>query len=53
MTLVIDKMDGHAVLATKALLESWSASFIKVSGRMRSDAFKSIPAFSFIVTILA
>ena len=40
------------VLATKGLPERQTASFIKVSGRMRSDAFKRRPAFSFTVTII-
>ena len=41
------------VLATKGLPERQSASFIKVRGLMRSDAFKRRPAFSFTVRILA
>ena len=44
---------GDTVLATIGLLERRSASFIKVSGRMRNNAFKRRPAFSFTVTILA
>ena len=68
MTLAIDKMDGHGhintvhherlpkktkVLATKGLPERRSATFIKVSGQMRSNAFKRRPAFGSIVTISA
>ena len=41
------------VLATKGLPERQNASFIKVSGRMRSDAFKRSLAFSFTVIISA
>ena len=44
---------SDAVLTTKELTERWSASFIKVSGRMRSNAFKRTPGFNFTVTILA
>ena len=42
---------GDVVLATKGLPERRRVSFIKVSGRMRSDAFKRRPVFSFTVTI--
>ena len=42
---------GDAILATKGLPEKRSASFIKVSGRMRSTAFKRRPAFAFTVII--
>ena len=40
-------------VATKGLLERRSASFIKVTGRMRNDTFKRRLAFSFTVIILA
>ena len=43
---------ADAVLATKGLPKRQSASFIKVSGQMHSDAFKK-PAFSFTVIISA
>ena len=39
-------------VAAKGLLERWSISFIKVSGRIHNDAFKRRSAFSFTVTIL-
>ena len=45
--------EGDTVLATKGLSERQSALSIKVSGQMRSDAFKRKPAFGFTVTILA
>ena len=46
---------GDTVLATKGPLERWSASFIKVNGRMLiiSDTFKRRPDFSFTVIISA
>ena len=47
------KTKSTSVLATKGLPERQSASFIKVSGQMRSDTFKRRPAFNFTVTILA
>ena len=68
MTPAVDKMDGRdhintshhecqsklmRYLATGGLLESRSASFIKVSEQVRSDVFKGRPAFSFTVIILA
>ena len=40
-------------IATKGLPERQSASFIQVSGRMRSDTFKRRPVFSLTVTISA
>ena len=43
----------QSVLATKGLPERQSASFIKVSGRMRNDTFKRRLTFSFIVVISA
>ena len=42
---------GDAVIATKGLPER--RSYIKVSGRMRNDAFKRRLAFSFTVIISA
>ena len=50
---VMNACQSYAVLATKRLPERQSASFIKISGQMCSDAFKRRPAFSFTVTILA
>ena len=47
------KVTWYMVLAMKRLPKRWSASFIKVSGRMHSDTFKKRPAFSFTVTISA
>ena len=41
------------VTTTKETPERRSASFIKVSGQMHSDAFKTRPAFSFTVVISA
>ena len=43
---------GAVVLAAEGLPKRWRASFIKVSGRIRSDTFKR-PAFSFTAIILA
>ena len=36
-----------------AVATRWSTSFIKVSGRMRSDEFKRKLGFSFTVIVLA
>ena len=44
---------GDAVLAAKGLLERRSTSFIKVSGRVRNDTFKTRLTFSFTVVISA
>ena len=37
---IVNTGQGDVVLDTKGLLERRSAPFIKVSGRIRSDAFK-------------
>ena len=50
---VVNACQGDAVLATKGLPERRSASFIKVSGRMRNDTFKRRLTFSFTVVISA
>ena len=48
---VVNACQGDTVLATKGLPERRSTSFIKVSGRMRNNAFKRRLAFSFTVII--
>ena len=37
---IVNAYQGDMVLATKGPPERWSASFIKVSGRIHSNAFK-------------
>ena len=50
---VMNACQGGVVLATEGLRKRWSASFIKVSGRMCSDTFKRRPVFSFTAIISA
>ena len=50
---VVNACQGDMILATEGLPERRSATFIKVSERMHSDAFKRRPAFNLTETIPA